>query len=118
MGAFERIRKTRLGQRLLTDWIERRAHKVVDKVYEARVDEIEHRARRVVSSAYDERADDLEERAVRAMRKAITSETERIKQAIEHGVEVKKREVRLSLLVLVVAALVYLALYFFTGGAR
>ena len=45
---------------------------------------------------------------------AIAEESERIKEAIEHGVAIKKREVRLSLLVLIVAALVYLALYWFT----
>lgn len=101
----------------LTEWVEKRAHRVVNKIYEARADEIESRARRAVSSAYEERADDLEERAVRAMRKAITYEIERIKDAIEHGVAVKKREVRLSLVVLVVAALVYLVLFYVTGGA-
>ena len=54
------------------------------------------------------------ERAVRAMRRAIEAAAERIRQAIEHGIAVKKREVRLSLDVLVVSSLVYLALYWFT----
>ena len=67
-----------------------------------------------MGSAYKDSADDLEQRALRAMRQAIAEESERIKEAIEHGVAIKKREVRLSLLVLIVAAVVYLALYWFT----
>jgi vacuolar-type H+-ATPase subunit E/Vma4 len=102
------------GKTGISGWVERRAHRVVSKLYEARADEIETRARRVVSSAYEESADDLEERAVRALRSALTLEAERIKEAVEHGVRVKKREVRLSLVVLIVAALVYLVLYWVT----
>jgi hypothetical protein len=70
---------------------------------------------RVMTSVYEKSADDLEERATRALRGAIEAEAERIKEAIEHGIAVKKREVRLSLLVLVVSSLVYLALYWFTN---
>lgn len=95
----------------LTKWVEKRAHRVVSRIYDSRADDLEHRARRAVSSAYTEKADDLEDRAVRAMRRAIVDESERIKEAIEYGVAVKKREVRLSLIVLIVAALVYLGLY-------
>jgi 16S rRNA C1402 N4-methylase RsmH len=99
--------------RRFTGWVERRAERVVSRIVEARLDELQERARRVVDSVYENRADDLEERAVRAMRRAITDEAERIKETIEHAVAVKKREVRLSLLVLIVAALVYLALDWF-----
>ena len=88
--------------------------KVVSQLYESRVDDIEHRARRAVSSAYEDQADDLEERAVRAMRTALTEESDRIKEVIEHAIQIKKREVRLSLLVLVVASLLYLLLYWIT----
>jgi len=76
---------------------------------------VERRAKRVVGDLYEDRADDLEERAVRAMRQAIAGEADRIKDVIEHGVAVKRREVRLSLLVLVTAALVYLGLHFLVG---
>ena len=64
--------------------------------------------------AFEERADELEDRAVRAMRRAIEAESDRIRMAIEHGVAVKKREVRLSLLVLAISSLIYLVLYFVT----
>ena len=106
---------TQLGTlRSLTGWVEQRAHSVVSKIYETRADEIEERARRVVGSAYRDQADDLEERAVRALRRAIALEADRIKETIEHGVAVKKREVRLSLVVLITASLVYLVLYWLT----
>ena len=110
----EEGREARLKKGGLTRWFEKRAHRVASKIYASRADEIEDRARRVVGSAYRDQADDIEDRAVRAMRRAIADEAERIKDAIEHGVQVKKREVRLSLLVLVVASLVYLLLYWFT----
>jgi hypothetical protein len=61
-----------------------------------------------------ERECELEERAVRALRRAIALEADRIKETIEHGVAVKKREVRLSLVVLITASLVYLVLYWLT----
>ncbi|MEW6071596.1 MAG: hypothetical protein AB1726_03240 [Planctomycetota bacterium] len=95
--------------------MERRAQRVAARIYDSRADDLETRARRAVSSAYREQADDLEDRAVRALRRAIASEADRIKEVIEHAVAVKKREVRLSLLVLVTASLVYLALYWFTS---
>ena len=95
-------------------WLESRAQRVVKKAYQAQADDIEKRARRAVGSAYKDQADDLEDRAIRALRGAIADEADRIKEAIEHGVQVKKREVRLSLLVLVVASVVYLLLYWFT----
>ncbi len=99
----------------LSGWVEERAQKVVQHAYESHAGDLEQRALRVMSSVYQQTADDMEERAGRAMRAAITAEAERIKEAIEHGIEVKKREVRLSLLVLVVSSLVYLALYWFTS---
>ena len=98
----------------LTGWVEERAQRVVEQAYEARAADLEQRAMRAMSSVYEQSADDLEERAVRAMRRALEAESGRIKEAIEHSIAVKKREVRLSLLVLVVSSLVYLALYWFT----
>jgi len=103
------------GSRGLSAWIEQRATRIVREAYETHAGDLEERARRVVHDVYEHRADDLEERAVRAMRRAIEAEAERIKEAIEHAIAVKKREVRLSLLVLVVSSLVYLALYWFTS---
>jgi len=102
-------------KRGLSGWVENRAQRVVQHAYESHAQDLEQRAMRVVTSAYEKSADDLEERATRAMRRAIEAEAERIKEAVEHGIEVKKREVRLSLLVLVVSSLVYLALYWFTN---
>ena len=86
----------RRGPRGIASWLEQRAH-------------------RAIRSLYERSADDLEERAVRAMRRAIEAEAQRIEQAIERAIAVKKREVRLSLLVLVVSSLVYLALYWLTN---
>ena len=99
----------------LSGWVEQRAHSVVSRIYANQADDIEDRAKRAVSSAYRESADDLEQRAVRAMRRAIRMESERIKAVIEHSVRIKKREVRLSLLVLILASLVYLVLYYVTN---
>ncbi len=102
----------------ITRWFEARANKVAARIYDTKAEDLEERARRVVGSAYRDSADDLQERAVQAMRRAIAEESDRIKEVIEHSVQVKKREVRLSLVVLVVASLLYLALYWFThrGG--
>jgi len=99
----------------LSGWVEERAQKVVQHAYQSHAEDLEQRALRVMSSVYQQTADDMEERAARALRVAITAEADRIKEAIEHGIEVKKREVRLSLLVLVVSSLVYLVLYWFTS---
>ena len=70
----------------------------------------------LATSSYDARADDLEERAVRAMRRAIQEEGERIRELLEHSLVVKRREVRLSLLVILVANLLYLAVWWFVRG--
>jgi hypothetical protein len=70
----------------------------------------------LATSSYDARADDLEERAVRAMRRAIEEEGERIRELIEHSLVVKRREVRLSLLVILVANLLYLGVWWFVRG--
>jgi len=70
----------------------------------------------LATSSYDARADDLEERAVRAMRRAIEEEGERIRELLEHSLVVKRREVRLSLLVIIVANLLYLAVWWFVQG--
>ncbi len=100
----------------LMSWMERRAQSAISKVYQTQADDLEERAKRVVGSAYREHSDDLEERAVRVLRSAIADEADRIKEAISHGVAVKKIEVRLSLLVLVIASLIYLGLFWFTQG--
>lgn len=102
-------------KRRLTGWVEDRAQRVVENAYESQAQDLEQRAMRVMSTVYEKSADDLEERAARALRRAIEAEAGRIKEAIEHGIAIKKREVRLSLLVLVVSSLVYLALYWFTN---
>jgi hypothetical protein len=98
----------------LSGWVENRAQRVVENAYASHAQDLEQRAMRVMTSVYEKSADDLEERATRALRRAIEAEAGHIKDAIEHGIAVKKREVRLSLLVLVVSSLVYLALYWFT----
>jgi len=103
-------------KRGISGWIEQRAQRVVEQVYAARAAELEERAQRVMSSVYEKSADDMEERAVRALRRALEAEAGRIEAAIEHAIRIKKREVRLSLLVLVVSALAYLALYWLTRG--
>ena len=103
-------------RRSLSGWIERRAATVMAKLYARHSDDLQERARRAVSSAYQEHSDDIEERAVRAMRRALSLEAERFKEVIEHAVAVKKREVRLSLLVLLTAALVWFLLDWFANG--
>ncbi len=103
-------------RRSLSGWVERRATTVFAALYRKQADDLQERARRAVSSAYQERADDMEQRAVRAMRRALSEEAQRFKEVIEHAVAVKKREVRLSLLVLLTAALVYFLLDWFAKG--
>jgi signal transduction histidine kinase len=121
-------RAVRAMRRALVD---ERSHimDVAREMYDAHADDLQSRAvatlQRVIEnehqrmlefaqSTYDSRADDLEERAVRAMRVAIQREADRIESLIEHSVDVKRREVRLSLLVLVAANLIYLAVYWAT----
>lgn len=145
MGPLERLKKLKLVRRVLRSdeestpssslegtvegrpeeelgpegpgFLERSAKKVVGSLYTAHADDLEDRASRVVAKAYESQADDLEDRAVRALRRALADESDRIQAVIEHAVDVKKREVRLSLLVLVAAAVVYLLLEVFaTGG--
>lgn len=143
VGPLDRIKKLKLVQRMLGDgkstpgskgpelvrevsdddaespganFIERTAQKVAGKIYSATADDLEGRASRVVERVYENQADDLEDRAVRAMRRALADESDRIKAVIEHSVDVKKREVRLSLLVLIAAAAVYLLLEVFAHG--
>lgn len=138
MGPLDKLRKLKLVQRVLGEqaapakpapppeplpdrpeggtgpsFIERSAQRVVGKLYHAHADDLEDRASRVVAKAYESQADDLEDRAVRALRRAVADESERIQAVIEHAVNVKKREVRLSLLVLIAAAAVYLLLEVF-----
>jgi len=96
-------------------WIEQRAHRAVSQAYQTHAADLEERAHRAIHSLYEKSADDIEERAVRAMRRAIEAEAHRIEQAIEHGIAIKKREVRLSLIVLVVSSLVYLVLHWLTS---
>jgi hypothetical protein len=71
----------------------------------------------LATSSYDARADDLEERAVRAMRRAIEEEGERIRELLEHSLVVKRREVRLSLLVILIANALYLGIWWFVKSA-
>ncbi|MFT7486987.1 MAG: hypothetical protein ACI9F9_002845 [Candidatus Paceibacteria bacterium] len=94
------------------DDIEERAVRAIRKVF----DEEAERMQSMAAETYDSRADDLEERAARAMRTALIHETRRIQALIEHSVTVKRKEVRLSLLVLVVANLIYLGVYWVTGS--
>ena len=103
--------------RSLSNWVEQRATSVVSRIYESQADDLEERAKRVVGTAYQEKAADLQSRAQKALQQAIADQAEIIKEAIEHGVEVKKREVRLSLLVLVAGSLIYLFLYWLTAGS-
>jgi len=105
--------------------------KVATDTYDRRADDLEERAVRatrkvledemgrfleVAQSTYDARADDIEDRAVRALRRAMVEETRRIRSTIERSVQAKRREVRLSLLVLVLANLLYLVVYWATTG--
>ena len=70
----------------------------------------------LATSSYDARADDLEDRAVRAMRRAIEEEGERIRELLDHSLTVKRREVRLSLLVIIFANLLYLGVWWVVRG--
>lgn len=94
------------------DDLEERAVRAIRKVLEEETE----RFREVAQSTYDARADDLEDRAVRALRRAMVEETRRIRSTIERSVQAKRREVRLSLLVLVLANLLYLVVYWATTG--
>lgn len=94
------------------DDLEERAVRAIRKV----VDEEAERLVALAKETYDARADDLEERAARALRAALIHESRRLQGVLEHSVKVKRKEVRLSLLVLVTANLIYLAVYWLTGG--
>ena len=94
------------------DDLEERAVRAIRKVFAEEAD----RLRELVTDTYDSRADDLEQRAARALRTALIHESRRIQALIEHSVVVKRKEVRLSLLVLVAANLIYLAVYWITGA--
>lgn len=94
------------------DDLEARAVNAIRKVFDEEADRLMGLAR----EAYDSRADDIEERAARALRAALIHESGRIQALIEHSVVVKRKEVRLSLLVLVAANLLYLAVYWLTEG--
>jgi DNA anti-recombination protein RmuC len=94
------------------DDIEERAVRAIRKVFDEEAD----RLRELVADTYDSRADDLEQRAARALRAALIHESRRIQALLEHSVTVKRKEVRLSLLVLVVANLIYLCVYWVTGA--
>ncbi len=98
----------------LARWVEARAEQALRGAVSSSAERLEERATKVAGVLYEEKAADLEERAVRALRRAIEAESERIQRTIEHAVLVKKREVRLSLLVLVGSSLVYLVLYWLT----
>jgi len=101
----------------LARWVEQRAERAIRGAVSSSAESLEERAVKIAGSLYEQKAADLEDRAVRALRRAIEAEAERIRSTIEHAVEIKKREVRLSLLVLVGASLIYLALYWLTHGS-
>lgn len=84
----------------------RRGKGFVDAVREAS----EQSAKRVLTDAFDDKRDDLEEMAVRALRRSIEQEGDRLERLIEKSIEIKRREARLSLMVLLVATVVYVAL--------
>ncbi len=92
------------------DDLEERAVRAIRKVFDEEAEQLMSMA----ADTYDSRADDLEKRATRAMRAALIHETRRIQGLIEHSVTVKRKEVRLSLIVLVAANLIYLAVYWLT----
>jgi hypothetical protein len=105
------------GKGFLARWVEQRAERAIRGAVSSSAESLEERAVKIAGSLYEQKAADLEDRAVRALRRAIEAEAERIRSTIEHAVEIKKREVRLSLLVLVGASLIYLALYWLTHGS-
>ncbi|QDU69097.1 hypothetical protein [Engelhardtia mirabilis] len=84
--------------------------RLVEALRKVRDSGLKKGAKDVLTGAFDERRSELEELATAALRRALVEETERIERLIERSVEVKKREVRLSLLVLVAASLLYAAL--------
>jgi hypothetical protein len=94
------------------DDLEQRAVRAIRKVFDEEGDRLMTMAR----DAYDSRADDIEERAARALRAALIHESRRIQALIESSVVVKRKEVRLSMGVLVVANLLYLLVYKLTEG--
>jgi hypothetical protein len=67
-------------------------------------------ARRSLQQAFDERRGELEDLAVKSLTRALREEAHTLEALIDRAVAVKKREVRLSLLVLVASALLYVAL--------
>jgi len=94
------------------DDLEARAVRAIRKVFDEEADRLMGMAR----DAYDSRADDIEERAARALRAALIHESRRIQALIERSVVVKRKEVRLSMGVLVFANLLYLLVYKLTEG--
>lgn len=92
------------------DDLEQRAVRAIRQVFDEEADRLVGLAK----ETYDSRADDLQERAARALRAALIHESRRIQALIEHSVTVKRKEVRLSLAVLIVANLIYLAVYYLT----
>lgn len=99
----------------------KRRRPLVDAFRRVRDGSLKKGATEVLTGAFDERRTELEELAVTALRRALIEESARIEQLIERSVEVKRREVRLSLLVLVAASLLYAALAWISsalgGGA-
>ena len=88
----------------------RKRPRLVDAFRKVRDTGLKKGAKEVLTGAFDERRSELEELATAALRRALVEESERIERLIERSVEVKKREVRLSLLVLVAASLLYAGL--------
>lgn len=76
---------------------------------------LEQSALKAIAQAYDQRRGDLEQLAVDALKRTLREESQTLERLIERSVEIKKREVRLSLLVLVGASLLYVALGLWLG---
>jgi hypothetical protein len=76
---------------------------------------LEQSALKAIAQAYDQRRADLEQLAVDALKRTLREESETLERLIERSVEVKKREVRLSLLVLLGASLLYVLLGLWLG---
>ncbi len=88
---------------------------LVDQLRRAGEQKLERKAKKVLTEAFDERRGELEELGVQTLRRAIAEESERLEQLIERSIEVKKREVRLSLLVLLTGTALYIALALIFG---
>lgn len=88
---------------------------LVDQLRRAGEQKLERKAKKVLTEAFDERRGELEDLGVQTLRRAIAEESDRLEQLIERSIDVKKREVRLSLIVLLVGTALYIALALIFG---